>query len=73
MDFSSLNSALEISKGLSEETKEFVGGLFMLAHHWDGDEGVQKIKLMMSKHIERGSSTQEAAIDCYHFLKSQVF
>lgn len=74
MESFDLRKHLEQSSGvLNEQTREYVEGLFILARHWDPIDGEKNIKLMMSDLMLRGASVQEAAIDCYHFLKPQLF
>lgn len=73
MELSNLNDVLEHSKSLNEETRQYLEGLFVLARHWNPVDGEQLIKIMMGDAMNKGSSVQEAAIDCYHFLKRELF
>lgn len=57
----------------NDETLEYIQGLFILARHWDSENGEAIIRAMMADMIEKGASTQEAAIDCFHFLRPKFF
>lgn len=72
MDLSHLNSVSEASKDLSDETRNFIEGLFVLADHWNGEHGINEIKSRMWDLISKGVPTQEAAVECYHYVRSKV-
>lgn len=71
-NLSNLNEISEESKQLNTEIEQFTRGLYTLARHWRGQEGVDELKDRVAMNQQNGLPPQEALIEAYHYVRDKV-